>query len=79
MSTTTGEWTDKTEFFLSEFEDIVPAANVQGEMAISDLQDPNSNVFAFSDMEILDANLATLPRGHINVLTFHTHRSPSFN
>jgi hypothetical protein len=70
MSSTNGDWTDKTEFFLSEFEDIVPAASVQGEMAISDLQDPHSNAFVFSDMEILDANLATLHRGHINALEY---------
>ena len=39
---------------------------MQGEMAISDLQDTNFNAFAFSDIEILDANLARLPRGNIN-------------
>ena len=70
MVSTTGNWTDKTEFFLSEFEDIVPAASVQGDMAISDLQDTHSNAFVFSDMEILDANLAPLPRGHINALEY---------
>jgi hypothetical protein len=38
-------------------------------MSISDLQDPNSSVFAFSDVKILDADLATLQRqGHVNAL-----------
>jgi hypothetical protein len=67
-SSTAGDWTDKTEFFLPEFEDVVPAAIVQGEMAISDLQDPNSNVFVFSGIEILGADLATLQQGHVNAL-----------
>ena len=61
---------DKTEFFLSEFEEIMPAASVQCAMATSDLQGIDSNAFAFSDMEILDANLATLPRGHIDALKY---------
>jgi hypothetical protein len=68
MSSTAGDWTEKTEFFLPKFEDVVPAASIQGEMAISDLQDPNSNAFVFSDVEILNANLATLQWGHINAL-----------
>jgi hypothetical protein len=68
MSSTAGDWADKTKFFLPEFEDVVPAASVQGEMAISDLQDQNSDVFVFSDIEILDANLVTLHGGHVNAL-----------
>jgi hypothetical protein len=68
MTSTAGDWTDKTEFFLPRFEDIIPAASIQGEMAILNLEDPNSNVFVFSDTEILDANLATLQQGHINAL-----------
>ena len=70
MTSTTGDWTDKTDFFLSEFEDAVRTASIQGDMAISDLQDTHSNAFAFSNMEILDANLATLPQGHINALEY---------
>ena len=52
ISITTGDWADKTEFFLSKFEDIAQAASVQSEMAILDLQDPSSNAFVFLDMEI---------------------------
>ncbi len=70
MIATTGDWTDKIEFFLSEFEEIAPAASAQGEMAMSDLQDPNSDAFVFSDMEILDANLEPLTRGNINAVEF---------
>jgi hypothetical protein len=56
MITATGDWADKTELFLWEFEGIVPAASVQGKMAVLDLQDPNLHAFVFSDMEMLDAN-----------------------
>jgi hypothetical protein len=50
MSSTAGDWTDKMESFPAKFEDMV----------ISDLQDQNLNVFVFLDVEILNANLATL-------------------
>jgi hypothetical protein len=58
-----GDWKDRTEFFLAKFEEIVPSASLQTEMAIRDLDNVNSNVFTFSDMEILDTNMATLGRG----------------
>jgi hypothetical protein len=64
MDTTAGDWTDKLEFFLNMFDGECPAASAQGDMATSDLQDATSNVLAFSDMQILDANLAPLPRGN---------------
>jgi hypothetical protein len=58
-----GDWKDRTEFFLAKFEEIVPSASLQTEMAMRDLDNVNSNVFTFSDMEVLDANMATLGRG----------------
>ena len=63
LTTATGEWKDKTEFFLAEFEDTVPAASIQADMATADLTDMNTAPFDFSDIEILDANLDVLPRG----------------
>ena len=58
-----GNWPDKTEFYMAQFEDIVPAAKLQANMAIETLNDIRSDVFSFADMEILDANLAVIPRG----------------
>ena len=63
VAANTGTWIDKTEFFMGKFEDIVPAAKLQADMAIASLDDIASDVFSFADMEILDANLATIPRG----------------
>jgi hypothetical protein len=59
----TGTWADKTAYFLSKFEDIVPAAKLQANMAIASLDDLGSDVFSFADMEILDANLSVINRG----------------
>jgi hypothetical protein len=43
-----GGWKDKTEFLLSQFEDHVPAASVQGGVAIANFDDINtSNTFNF--------------------------------
>ena len=52
MTTTTGDWTDKTKLLLSQFGDILPAASMQGVMAILGIQETNSNAFTFSDMDI---------------------------
>ena len=49
---------------MAKFEDIVPAATLQANMAIASLRvvdDIASDVFLFADMEILDANLAMIP------------------
>ena len=48
---------------MSKFEDIVPGAKRQANMAIASLDNIASDVFSFADMEILDANLAMTPRG----------------
>jgi hypothetical protein len=56
--TARGDWKDKTDFFLAKFED----------MAIADLKAVDSNAFAFSGLEILDANLSTLTRGNAHNL-----------
>jgi hypothetical protein len=61
-----GNWPDKTEFFMGKFEDIVPAAKLQANMAIEQLDDIRTDAFAFGDMELLDASLALLPRGNAN-------------
>ena len=58
-----GSWPDKTDFYMAQFEDIVPAAKLQANVAIENLNDIRSDVFLFADMEILDANLAVMPRG----------------
>jgi hypothetical protein len=58
-----GNWPDKTEFYMAQFEDIVPAAKLQTNMAIETLNDIRSDVFSFADMETLDANLTVIPRG----------------
>jgi hypothetical protein len=58
-----GDWKDKTEFLLSQFEDHVPAASVQGGRSIADFDDINTNTFNFQDMELLDATLTVLGRG----------------
>jgi hypothetical protein len=63
-----GTWTDKSECFISKFDNIVPAAKLQADMAITSLGETSSDVFEFADMEILDANLATLPRGPQNAV-----------
>jgi hypothetical protein len=52
-----GDWKDKTEFLIAKFEDIVPSASLQTNMAIRDLDLVNSNAFSFSDVEILDTNV----------------------
>jgi hypothetical protein len=82
----------KPSSFCPKFEDVVQAASVHGEMAIPDLQDPNLNVFVFSDIEILDTHhLATQQWEHGNALKhpqaarenqvfmFHPHCSPSWH
>jgi hypothetical protein len=61
-ATNAGTWIDKTEHFMAKFEGIVPAAKLQANMAIASLDDITSDVFSFADMEILDANLAMIPR-----------------
>ena len=48
---------------MGKFEDIVPVAKLQADMAIASLDDIASDVFSFAYMEILDTNLATIPRG----------------
>jgi hypothetical protein len=62
-----GTWADKTEFFMAKFEDIVPAAKLQANMAIEDLDDIRTDVVSFADMETLDASLAVIPRGNPNI------------
>jgi hypothetical protein len=62
--TARGDWKDKTECFLAKFEDIVPAASLQGDMTIADIGDTETPAFAFSDFELLDANLTALTRGN---------------
>jgi hypothetical protein len=64
VETNSGSWADKTEYFMAKFEDIVPAANLQVDMAIAGLDDIASDVFSFADMEILDASLQVIPRGN---------------
>ena len=64
VAVNTGTWIDKTEYFRAKFEDIVPTAKLQANvLAIASLDDIASDVFSFADMEILDANLAMIPRG----------------
>jgi hypothetical protein len=58
-----GTWKDKIEFFTASFEDIVPAANAQSTLAIVDLDDYNTNVFTFNDLEPLDGNYQVLNTG----------------
>jgi hypothetical protein len=58
-----GTWTDKADLFASLFHDIVPAATMQATIAISDLDRYDSNVFTFTDLELLDANFTTLANG----------------
>jgi hypothetical protein len=58
----TGNWTEKTDFFTSAFEDVVPAAYLQSSMAIGDLDSMMElPVYTFADMEILDSNLTIIP------------------
>jgi hypothetical protein len=57
------KWKDRSEFFISKFEDIVPTASLTPDMAIRELQNIDAEVFAFSDVEILDANLAPIAGG----------------
>lgn len=63
IATASGTWKDKIEFFTATFEDIVPAANAQTSLAIVDLDDYNTNVFNFTDIEPLDGNFHTLAIG----------------
>jgi hypothetical protein len=49
---------------MAKFEDIVPAAKLQANMAIENLDDIGTDVFAFADMQILDASLTVIPRGN---------------
>jgi hypothetical protein len=57
---------DKVEHFLAKFKDIEPAAKVQANMAIENMDNIGSDAFAFADMEMLDANLVVTPRGNPN-------------
>jgi hypothetical protein len=59
---------ERQDCIRNSFEDVVPAASLQGEMAMQDLTDVTTDTFVFSDVETLDANLASLPRGNQNAL-----------
>jgi hypothetical protein len=60
-----GDLKDKTQLFLAAFESIVPAARLQGDMAMTDLDDANTNAHTFANFELfLDSNLAPLGRGN---------------
>jgi hypothetical protein len=59
-------WPDKMECFLAKFEDILPAAKLQANMAIENLDNIGSDVFEFADMETLDTNLVVMPRGNFS-------------
>jgi hypothetical protein len=50
IETVTGKWPDKMECFLAKFEDVVPAAKLQANMAIENLDNIGSDVFGFADM-----------------------------
>jgi hypothetical protein len=63
IGTASGTWKDKSKFLTASFEDIVPAANTQTTLAIVDLDDYNTIVFNFTDLEPLDGNFQTLPGG----------------
>jgi hypothetical protein len=58
IETNTRTWPDKME----KFEEIVPAAKLQANVAIESLD--GSDVFGVADMEMLDANLVVTPRGN---------------
>jgi hypothetical protein len=47
---------------MEKFEEIVPAAKLQANVAIESLD--GSDVFGVADMEMLDANLVVTPRGN---------------
>jgi hypothetical protein len=63
VETARGDWKDKINFFLAKFENVVPAASLQGDMAIIDLDNTDSNTRTFRDIELLDSNLTLLGRG----------------
>ena len=66
VETNSGTWTDKTDYFMAKFEDIVPAAKLQADMAIASLDHIASDVFSFADFELLNASLLVIPRGNPN-------------
>ena len=55
---------DKADLFTSLFHDIVPAATMQATIAIQGLDHYNSNVFTFTNLELLDSNFAPLTWGN---------------
>jgi hypothetical protein len=54
----------QTESFLAAFENIVPAASLQGDVAMTDLDDTDTNARAFANFKLLDSNLTPLGRGN---------------
>jgi hypothetical protein len=64
LETARGDWKDKTELVLATFENIAPAASLQGDMAMTDLDDTDTNACAFAGFELLDSNLAPLGCGN---------------
>jgi hypothetical protein len=64
IGTASGNWKDKSKFFMAAFKDIVPAANAQAMLAILDFNNYNTNVFNFTDLEPLDGNFHTLNAGN---------------
>jgi hypothetical protein len=64
LSAAEGDWKDKTELLAALFEDTVPAATMQANIAISDMDSYLAPVYTFSDMEILDSTFRALNVGN---------------
>jgi hypothetical protein len=64
LKTAEGDWKDKTELLATLFEDTVPAAAMQANIAISDMDSYLSPVYSISDMEILDSTFRPLNLGN---------------